>query len=59
MKPYPKTGNGIRQVPMPDALIDSIKGYVESLDPGEMLFHTRTYHLMTKQAISGCGTASS
>ena len=48
LKPYPKTGNGIRQVPMPDALIDSIKGYVESLDPGEMLFHTRTYRLMTK-----------
>lgn len=49
IKPYPKSDNGIRTIPMTDTLIDGIRNYVESRQDGEMLFHTKTYHLMTKQ----------
>ena len=49
LKPYPKTDNSIRTVPIPDAAIKYIEPYVRSCeDP--YLFHGRNSSMMTQAA---------
>ena len=45
LKPYPKSHNGIRAVPLPDALIKRIRDYVEDCEG--LLFKNRTGAPMT------------
>ena len=45
MKPYPKSHNGIRLVPLPDALIARVRDYVENCDG--LLFKCRSGAPMT------------
>lgn len=46
IKPYPKSDNGVRQVPLPDACIQYIKPYVEESDG--YIFKTMDGKLMTE-----------
>lgn len=48
IKPYPKSDNGIRVVPIPDVAVPYIRPYVES--SGEYLFHGVDAVLMTADA---------
>lgn len=45
IKPYPKSERGIRQIPVPDAMIPRVQDYAESCD--NFLFHTQNGALMT------------
>lgn len=47
IKPYPKSDNGIRLIPLPDALIPIIKPYVEECDG--YLFKGQNKPLLTEQ----------
>ena len=49
IKPYPKSHNGVRKVPMPDELVKKIQKFVESSDGGP-LFTMRNGQLMTKSS---------
>lgn len=46
IKPYPKSKNGIRTVPIPTSAIQKIKPFAEASD-GRCLFHTQNGELMT------------
>ena len=46
IKPYPKSNNGIRTVPLPDASISRIKPFVDS--ETAYLYHTDTGNLLTE-----------
>lgn len=48
IKPYPKSNNGVRNVPIPDAAIPLIRPYVESMDG--YIFHGRTSEIMKATA---------
>lgn len=48
IKPYPKTDNGIRVIPLPDVAIDKIKPFVES-ETGN-IFHGKDAKIMTDNA---------
>lgn len=48
IKPYPKSDNGVRVVPIPDAAVPVIKPYAEAA--GEYLFHGIGATLMTADA---------
>ncbi|MCR4907539.1 MAG: tyrosine-type recombinase/integrase [Lachnospiraceae bacterium] len=48
MKPYPKSNNSIREVPLTDELIKRIRPFVDSSEGG-CLFHSRDNALMSKQ----------
>lgn len=48
IKPYPKSDNGIRTIPIPDVAIDSIRGFVEASTG--YLFHGKTKDIMTEDA---------
>ena len=48
IKPYPKSNNGVRNVPIPDAAIPLIRPYVESKDG--YIFHGRTSEIMKETA---------
>ena len=48
IKPYPKSDNGIRVVPLPDASIDYIRPFVEA-EPG-YIFHGKNGPIMTANA---------
>ena len=48
IKPYPKTDNGIRVIPLPDVAIDNIKPFVDS-EKG-LIFHGQDAEIMTVNA---------
>ena len=48
LKDYPKSANGLRDVPLPDALIEKIREYVDSTDG--FLFRGRNAEMMTLSA---------
>jgi integrase len=48
LKNYPKSANGLRDVPLPDALIERIRDYVDSADG--FLFRGRNADMMTLSA---------
>ena len=48
IKPYPKSANGIRVIPLPDAAIPHIKGFVES--ESSYIFHGQDQEIMTANA---------
>jgi integrase len=48
IKPYPKSDNGTRVVPVPDAAVPFLQPYVEASDG--YIFHGTTSHMMTADA---------
>lgn len=48
LKNYPKTANGLRDVPLPDALIENIRDYVDNTEG--FLFRGRNAQMMTLSA---------
>ena len=49
LKDYPKSANGVRTIPLPDASIDCIKPFVSSCEGG-FLFHGKNSDMMTLSA---------
>lgn len=50
IKPYPKSKNGFRTIPIPDKAIKSIKPYVKSCEG--YLFHSKNSDIMTESSYS-------
>lgn len=48
IKPYPKSDNGIRQIPLPEAAVSILKPYVAKCT--DYIFHGQESPLMTQQA---------
>lgn len=49
LKPYPKSNNGIRRVPIPDAAIGRMQPFIESCSTG-FIFHGENTEMMTLSA---------
>ena len=49
IKPYPKSHNGIRKIPIPSEMVSSVREFVESSDGG-CLFRTKDRSMMTESS---------
>lgn len=50
VKPYPKSENGVRSVPIPGPCLSQLQEYISTLPPGSYLFRAEDSPLMTKAA---------